>query len=614
MINFILLFIFIISGSVFLSLFDKKFQNTIPVTTCFIVVYLYLFYIFNLLNAGIITLCIFIVFLYGFFIYKFLVSKDKSSILNNIFTPGFLVFTICFILIYFITKDSLIYLWDELRLWGAYPKLLYFDSNIQLGIYSKLLNSMQSYEPGMPLFQVFLSKLLFRFKESDLFFSYCIFVLSLLCPMTNKLTWKKWYFIPIMVVLFLFLPLAFSNSQFDHLTYYKTLFIEPILAISFAYCMFLSFDKNKDLINFICFIISVSCLTLMKDTGILFAFFASLSYFINSYSLKKKNKKVNIKSNLINVIPFVISFVIFISWKLVQQIFKNVNMYSDGAYLKFDIVKRVIKEICKSLIHTNVSTSSISFFNKFLIFPILFILIIILFVFFIRLHDKKSQKEYKVVFFSYLGVSFVYVIGTFILYIVSLHGVYSYERYLSVIFESGFFILFYFIFNEYFDDKIKLKFIGLILFILIFIVPFKLPVNISDGLLNNSSESLIYSDKLSDKLNDYSKNDYALIFSEESSAGFSYVIYQHHVYFDLIDEGYGFDDHFYFLNDKDFLKEINSKQYIYLMILDDRDKISFSDYFNTAVNESTLYKVSKKDGKVLLTNVDDKNDKILLDN
>lgn len=41
-----------------------------------------------------------------------------------IFTPGFVVFLLGFIILYVLTLDNKVLLWDELRLCGAYPKLL----------------------------------------------------------------------------------------------------------------------------------------------------------------------------------------------------------------------------------------------------------------------------------------------------------------------------------------------------------------------------------------------------------------------------------------------------------------------------------------------------------
>ena len=77
---------------------------------------------------------------------------QRKEILKNLFTPGLLIYSLCFILIYFITRNNDVLLWDELRLWGAYPKILFYDGSLQLDGDAQLINIMRSYNPGMPLF------------------------------------------------------------------------------------------------------------------------------------------------------------------------------------------------------------------------------------------------------------------------------------------------------------------------------------------------------------------------------------------------------------------------------------------------------------------------------
>lgn len=597
MIGYLLVYLSLVSGSVFLSLFNKKFQNIVPVTAGSIIVFLYLFYILNILRAGFILLIIAIVFLYGYFIYQFCRSKNKKAILNNIFTPGFCVFTICFIVIYFITKDSVVLLWDELRLWAAYPKILYYDGGIQLGEHSKLLSSMQSYEPGMPLFQFFVSSVSLRFLESDLFFAYALFGLCLICPLTNKLTWKKWYFIPVMAFLFVFLPLCFSNNNFDGLVYYHTLFIEPVLGIYFAYNLYLAFQKDKDKVDLFGFVIAASGLTLMKDTGVVFAIFASLAYIINNY--KKQNKKINV-----SWLPLVSSLAIFVSWKLVQNLYGNVNMYSEKVSISFESMQAIFGDFINALFTQNISTSTKAVFDQFLIFPVVILILVGLFIVFIKMHQKEDRKSYRVIFYIYLSCSATYMIGLLILYMISLHTVVCLPRYSSVIFIGGFFTLFYFVFDEFFENKLNIAYPVCGAIILLFIVPIKPPLETNRLIDGYIKESIIYSDKLSNNINDYSKDNYALVFTDETKAELDAVIYQHRIYFDLIDEGYGFDGERY-LGDVNLKEEIQSKEYVYFILVKDSDAEEFSDYLNTKITQSTLFKVVKNQDTLHLEDVDD---------
>jgi len=245
MFNILFPFLILSSGSLIGCLKNKKYEEIVPITALGIILVLFIFYLFNILKIGlyiiyIITLIIYIIFFIN------IIKKDKEErdkLLKYLFTPGFIIYISLFIIIFIITNNKEILLWDELRLWGAYPKILYYSSEIQLGSNVQLMDIMQSYTPGMPLFQYFFLKSIGIFKESHLILSYSILAISLLIPITKKITWKKWYLIPIIIIILILLPTIFYNSSHDGLEYYKTLFIEPIISITFAYSIFLT-TKN----------------------------------------------------------------------------------------------------------------------------------------------------------------------------------------------------------------------------------------------------------------------------------------------------------------------------------------------------------------------------------
>ena len=125
MLRLILPFLALSSGSIFGTLFKKRYEETLPLTIMLIPIILYIFYIFNILTIGFFIIIVAIIGMYGCFIYKFLKKskEERQEILKNIFTPGLLVFVIVFLAIYFITSKNEVLLCDELRLWGAYPKI-----------------------------------------------------------------------------------------------------------------------------------------------------------------------------------------------------------------------------------------------------------------------------------------------------------------------------------------------------------------------------------------------------------------------------------------------------------------------------------------------------------
>lgn len=219
----------------------------------------------------------------------------------------------------------------ELRLWGAYPKILYYSDTLQLGANSQVMDIMQSYNPGMPLFQYFFLKTAGIFKESYLYLAYSLLGLSLLLPITKKLTWKKLAIVPIIIFCLIFIPLICANSYHDSMIYYLTLFIEPILGITFGVALYFTtqniLSKKSD---YLLFLLTLGTLTLLKDTGILFASTAYISFFLNEMLIHKEYKKNKQRTLLKLLLPILLMISIFISWKLVQNIYNTDNMYTDA--------------------------------------------------------------------------------------------------------------------------------------------------------------------------------------------------------------------------------------------------------------------------------------------
>ena len=330
MINLIFLFFSLSGFSCLGALYKKKYEEVMPITVVGIMLFLYLFYIFNILNIGCIILVLLFIFCYLFFAIKFFKMNkiEKEEIFSYIFTPGFFIFLFGFVFIYILTYSNKVLLHDELRLWGAYPKILFYDGSLQLGDNSYLLSGMRSYNPGMPLFIYFVLKIMGTFKENILFFAYSLVGFSLLIPITKNIKWKEWTKIPFFLFGLIFLPLLFANSNNDNLVYYYTLYIEPVLGIIFGYAMYLTFDNIlKDKFKYLLLLVMVSGVVLFKDTGILFALTVGLSFIfceIFNYKNYKKEKGGIMKLILVIVIPLLI----FGSWKGVQSLYKSENMYT----------------------------------------------------------------------------------------------------------------------------------------------------------------------------------------------------------------------------------------------------------------------------------------------
>ncbi len=601
MIHLFFAFLALSSGSIFASLYGKRYEEILPITMMSSILILYLFYIFNILFIGLYLIWAIMLCMYIYFGYKFIKEdkKERKQILKNIFTPAFVIFILCFIIIAILTYNRRALLWDELRLWAAYPKILYYD-----GDKATLLNIMQSYEPGMPLFQYFFTKTAGVFKESYLFLSYAILGLAVFMPILKKLEWKKWYLIPIFIFILIMLPLSLANSNHDSLTYYYTLFIEPMLGLFFAYTLYLSTqDIKDDKLNLLTFILGVITLSLLKDTGILFAIFSSLSFILINLMKKDKKGKLNKRKILIILLPIICSLFIFGSWKVVQKVYETKNYYAqtvEKSEFK-DILTNpseeqinIIKEFAYEVLHTPIIITNDNILTKCTTYINLMILLFILYLINICLQDKKYRKETLISSLMYFVGSNIFVIGTLGVYLFSLHLVASFARYVSTVIVAAFIFLSLMILRRVLSNETNNNFkcyCYIVLIIFLLVLPMRMPSMINEEDLETFDlVSLEYSNKITSELNN-KKDNFILIFTDDYEDNLAYVIFHHNIYLDLIDEGFKYPD-ILLVNENDTLNSLNDTlknyDYAYLIAINEEDFEVFNDVFDKDIDKSSL--------------------------
>ena len=184
----------------------------------------------------------------------------------------------------------------SLRLWGAYPKILYLTQTLQLGKDALLYPSMQSYPPGMALLCYFMTSFSPEFSESTLYVTYGFFGLCLLFPLLGDVQWKdKKTLIPVFLLI-LFLPrLVTGLSDDDGSYYYSSLYIDIPLGICCGYCFFHAFRfPDTDPFEKVCTVLSFCALVLLKDSGSFFALCGLLVMIIHSIRGQKNHLFINL--------------------------------------------------------------------------------------------------------------------------------------------------------------------------------------------------------------------------------------------------------------------------------------------------------------------------------
>ncbi|MEX1377738.1 MAG: hypothetical protein AB1Z23_09760 [Eubacteriales bacterium] len=226
-------------------------------------------------------------------------------------------------------------LWDELRLWGAYPKALYTFESLQFGENSTLYSMMQLYTPGLPLFGYFITCFSSEFNENLLFFAYSFLGLLFMIPFTKYLKWEKWHNIFIMTFAIVFLP-HFIYMYIHYVYYYQSLYVDALLGICIGYCFWLANDNNyNDFFSSIKLLTALTLPILLKDSGFFFSVICLLASVLHLKESFKKKINYKVFINVIMTISAVI--LVYLSWKYIKKV-HDINstfvFVFDGTLLK----------------------------------------------------------------------------------------------------------------------------------------------------------------------------------------------------------------------------------------------------------------------------------------
>ena len=632
--------ILMFSGSVFCAVFLKKqFEESMPVSIMSIVTILYFFYCFNCLKIGyyiVVVLCVLSYFSLLYLLYKQGIKETYRYIYKYLITPGFCVFLILCFIFYIVTRENIVCLLDELRLWAAYPKILFFTDALQLGDDALLYQYMKSYPPGMPLFVYFFEKAGGIFSEAHIFFAYAIFGASIFLPALKKVTWKQaWAVLPLSLAIF-FIPLFFYNSYNDLGDYYKSLYIDPVLGMMLAYDIYL-ITKNcfSTSFNTYRFTIALIVTILIKDTGTMFAIISFIGAIVLEFTVfknisKSKEKESNDNEKLKIFIRILFAFILpvisIILWKYLLSIYEihnhlnfNISFLSND----FDFVELFIENLKRNII----VISNFPKINKHLTFSKFMLFFILINIFILKCTKKRKTLSISFIFLYIANLFFI--IGLYILCLVVFNKQFaSFNRYIGTILLADvilFFLVFIdnadAIFNKMRYNKFTSIIASVIVVIFVLIFPFREPkvcnYNLHIDALQH--ENIIYScindDKSSNNQNDI-KNVY-IVFSEDMyrTAGI-----HHKIYFDFLGDKILIKN-FYIETDivnrgsqsrKDIEIWVNQFKntlingdfdYVYIAEDDPKLKEQFKTLMGNDIHAGSMYKVKISNNNVFLEKI-----------
>ena len=425
----------ICSGSIYsASVLRKRAEQSLPITCMAVIAILYIFYIFDKLQIGFIIIIFMAIACYLLSFIKLYEARRKRellvAIIRDIATPPMVMFAILCIIAFFYLRFNNVNLWDELRLWGAYPKILFYTGKLQLGDGAMLYGQMQSYPPGLALFAYLVSKSANRFYEWHIFYAYAVFYFSLFMPCLRNLKWKKsWQIVPIIVIVYL-LPLTFYNSNYDNGNFYKSLFIDPILGLLAAYLIYLVFDKcHLSIEKIVQFALGLFVIILLKDTGIMFAIIALLGMTISA-TKEKQIKRKTLKTLTILIISILVPY---LSWQCLLKSFgihNHIEIQIGNMANSVNALKQFINNIgARTVLISNFY--ELDPYYTALSFIIITYVVLIVIIICSRRKDRPSRIISTLALFL---SNLIFIMGLFILFINGFQGQFdSYQRYVGTI-------------------------------------------------------------------------------------------------------------------------------------------------------------------------------------
>ena len=451
-----LVFLVVLGGALLLGMiFKEKLENTIPFFMLLIIFVLYLTALMFNLTVGFILLVSFGLVGLGITLYRLIKKQTRKDTFNSLWEAPLFVFAALCIFIYLINITRQFQLWDEFSHWGPMIREMVrlHDFYNQVG---SALFVHRDYPPGITLFQYFYLRLEGGFSEQGTYRALQLLTLTLMLPAFSKVRSKL--VVGCIFLIMLFLPDALGMSV------YLSIYTDTILGVLLGYSIFMVIFRNGNLVFCLMnlFLVSLT-IVLTKQMGLLLILIPILILFIEGcvelINRKKSEKKsktfilVQIKSIGTMILGAIFGL---LTWGLrLSSVNVSGGQFSIGDILSgtFDILRGNALPhqmvVADSYIRAIFMSGIIPFFNlSYLrIFFVLTVVTILLYLFSKR--QGEGVKLLPLVIGTPLGV-IMYAVAMLIVYMVGFcefEGVRlaSYDRYMGTVivgFGVGIFLVF----------------------------------------------------------------------------------------------------------------------------------------------------------------------------
>jgi hypothetical protein len=437
---------------VFYRFFDKTPGRSIFFSISGIVVVSFLG---HLINPEVISI---VLNLAGVAVLFYFAVKEKDLCKNFVFSPPVVIFLIASVVFYFVSYDFHFFFWDEFSHWGPHIKeTFYYNDLYHMKEFAHLM-----YPPGMVVWSDLFLYIL-DYKEGVVYFAYFVFLFGVMMPLYDTLSWKKWYWIILVLIMEMSVFATFGH-------WFTSIYVDHVISAMFAGIVIAYLYDNKEKLYL--YILPVLALVLVKEAGLFFgAVFLGLAVLDRFINVRTKIFK-DVKFLLMLGIMFISMFIILKGWQIRQESFgikpeKQSAFYilktvvTDKHVLKPDIEKEVKKRFLDVFLNQQINTEKLSLrFNEFsyglmklykrnIKFTALGALVFILITGFVYYLLKFEDKKRIFVLNIYLiFMTLVYILILYQSYLVAFGNgalrIPSYVRYVNIGIMPLFFISFYY--------------------------------------------------------------------------------------------------------------------------------------------------------------------------
>ncbi len=326
---YIINLLLILISAVFISILaDKKLEDVLPPVVFGLLLCLYLIAIAGKAHHSFEASLILFAMIWAYFIIrKRRVIFSASEIRTKMLSPGLLLYYVVVVLMFLTYSNHFVTVWDDFHYNATFPKDMFYYGTMPFGNRSATL--YRSYLPLMQLFFYWGFQGMGRFSEPMMFGYKMFLIYTCMLPLFKQINTKRhWIVNTSLGICTILMPYLLMFELLESLS------MDTFMALLFGYAVWhVIFVKDKDMFTLVSMILSLTCLTMVKQLGILFTMIALFTWFVSyitSYlHAEKTGRKLISRESAAWAAALVVNAMFWLSWKIFCNV-KGNSVYLSG--------------------------------------------------------------------------------------------------------------------------------------------------------------------------------------------------------------------------------------------------------------------------------------------